>query len=164
SAHGLREMGRTGLPVGAPLRRAVRTGRSGDRVLANVERGEHRLLARDAGGVHQAARLRDRRSAARTADAPHRRPGLACQGRNEANIGYWQGTAEEFFKLHDYAIDAVRRALPTARVGGPDSAGSGGWWTQSFLEHCLRGRNYATGETGTPLDFVSFHAKGAPKR
>jgi xylan 1,4-beta-xylosidase len=81
---------------------------------------------------------------------------------NEANIGYWRGTPEEFRKLHDYAIAAVRRALPTARVGGADSAGSGGQWTRDFLEHCLRGKNFATGEIGTPLDFVSFHAKGAP--
>ena len=81
---------------------------------------------------------------------------------NEPNIGYWRGTPEEFRKLHDYAIDAVRRALPTARVGGPDVAGSGGRFMRAFLEHCLRGTNYATGKIGTPLDFVSFHAKGAP--
>ncbi|HXT42001.1 MAG TPA: beta-xylosidase [Candidatus Angelobacter sp.] len=81
---------------------------------------------------------------------------------NEANIGYWRGTPEEFRKLHDYAIDAVRRALPTARVGGADTAGSGGKFTRDFLEHCLRGTNYATGKIGTPLDFVSFHAKGSP--
>lgn len=81
---------------------------------------------------------------------------------NEPNIGYWRGTPEEFHKLHDYAIDAVRRALPTARVGGPDVAGSGGKFSRSFFEHCLRGTNYATGKVGTPLDFVSFHAKGAP--
>jgi len=81
---------------------------------------------------------------------------------NEPNIGYWQGTQEEFFKTHDYAIDAVRRALPTARVGGPDTAGSGGRWMRAFLDHCLRGTNYATGRIGTPLDFVSFHAKGSP--
>ncbi len=81
---------------------------------------------------------------------------------NEANIGYWRGTAEEFRKTHDYAIDGVRRALPTARVGGPDWAGSGGKLQRDFLEHCLRGTNYATQKTGTPLDFVSFHAKGAP--
>ena len=81
---------------------------------------------------------------------------------NEANIkdGYWRGTPEEFFKLHDHAIDAVRRALPTARVGGPDTAGDGGKFMQDFLEHCLRGTNYATGHVGTPLDFLSFHAKG----
>lgn len=81
---------------------------------------------------------------------------------NEPNIGYWRGTPEEFHKLHDYAIDAVRRALPTARVGGPDVAGSGGKFSRSFFEHCLHGTNYATGKVGTPVDFVSFHAKGAP--
>lgn len=81
---------------------------------------------------------------------------------NEPNIGYWKGTPEEFLKLHDYAVAGVRRALPTARVGGPDAAGSGGRFMREFLEHCLQGTNYATGATGTPLDFVSFHAKGAP--
>jgi len=81
---------------------------------------------------------------------------------NEPNIAYWQGTPEEFLKLHDHAVDAVRRALPTARVGGPDTAGGGGDFLRGFLEHCLRGTNHATGRTGTPLDFVSFHAKGAP--
>jgi xylan 1,4-beta-xylosidase len=82
---------------------------------------------------------------------------------NEPNIGYWRGSPEEFRKLHDYAIDAVRRALPNARVGGPDVAGSGGKFMREFLEHCLRGTNHATGKVGTPLDFVAFHAKGAPK-
>jgi xylan 1,4-beta-xylosidase len=82
---------------------------------------------------------------------------------NEANIGYWQGTREGFFKLHDYAIAGVKRALPEAKVGGPDSAGSGGDFTREFLEHCLNGRNFATGKTGTPLDFISFHAKGSPR-
>ncbi len=72
---------------------------------------------------------------------------------NEPNIGYWRGTPEEFRRLHDTAIAAVRRALPTARVGGPDSAG-GGRYFREFLQHCLA--------VGTPLDFVSFHAKGAP--
>jgi xylan 1,4-beta-xylosidase len=81
---------------------------------------------------------------------------------NEPNIGYWQGTAQEFRRLHDTAIYALRRALPTARVGGPDTAG-GGQYLRAFLEHCVRGTNYATGERGTPLDFISFHAKGAPR-
>lgn len=85
---------------------------------------------------------------------------------NEANMhpgGYWGGTRDEFFKLHDHTIAAVRRALPDARVGGPHSAGDGGDFTRAFLEHCLRGENLATGETGTPIDFISFHAKGAPR-
>ncbi|MBB3204329.1 xylan 1,4-beta-xylosidase [Rhodopirellula rubra] len=88
---------------------------------------------------------------------------------NEANIGgtnrpgYFTGSEDEFHRLHDYAIAGVRRALPTARVGGPDSAGSGGNWSRNFFEHCLHGTNYATGEIGSPLDFVSFHAKGSPE-
>ncbi|TAE78140.1 MAG: beta-xylosidase [Verrucomicrobia bacterium] len=83
---------------------------------------------------------------------------------NEPNLDYWRGTRDEFFKLHDHAIRAVRRAIPDAKVGGPDVAGgTGGDFLKSFLEHCLKGKNHATGETGTPIDFISFHAKGAPR-
>jgi len=85
---------------------------------------------------------------------------------NEPNIFYWQGSMEEFLMLHDYAAEGVKRALPTARIGGPNtSAGTGRSATtylRGFLEHARSGINYATGETGSPLDFFSFHAKGAP--
>jgi xylan 1,4-beta-xylosidase len=82
---------------------------------------------------------------------------------NEPNgPAYWHASPEEFYKLHDYAIDAVRRALPTARVGGPDVAGSGGRFMENFLQHVTTGTNYATGQIGTPTDFLAFHAKGAP--
>lgn len=81
---------------------------------------------------------------------------------NEPNIGYWRGTPEEFHHLHDVAVDAVRRVLPTAIVGGPDTAGGGGKFLRDFLEHCVHGTNHATGKTGTPVEFLSFHAKGAP--
>jgi xylan 1,4-beta-xylosidase len=81
---------------------------------------------------------------------------------NEANLPvYWKGTAEEFYRLHDVAVDAVRRALPTARVGGPDMAGSG-LFLDGFMEHVTKGKNYAGGRTGTATDFLSFHAKGQP--
>jgi len=82
---------------------------------------------------------------------------------NEANAGYWQGTDEEFYKLHDYAVAGVLRALPSARVGGPDTAGWGGDFARRFYEHNLHGTNYATGLVGSRLDFVSFHAKGWPR-
>jgi xylan 1,4-beta-xylosidase len=74
---------------------------------------------------------------------------------NEANIGYWKGTPEEFLKLHDHTMAAVRRALPVAKVGGPDMAGSDPRFLRAFLQHCLG--------KGTPLDFVAFHAKGRPR-
>jgi len=83
---------------------------------------------------------------------------------NEPNIMYWHGTHEDYFKLYDYAVAGVRRALPTARVGGPEVAGGpGGKFLGEFLNHCVHGTNYVTGKTGSPLDFVSFHAKGSPK-
>lgn len=86
---------------------------------------------------------------------------------NEPNIGYWQGTMEEYFKLYDYTADAVKRALPTAIMGGPHTTGPS-WdkaaqFLTAFLEHCIRGKNYVNGETGSPLDFIAFHAKGGPK-
>ena len=82
---------------------------------------------------------------------------------NEPNLDfYWRGTPEDFYRLHDFAIDAVRRALPEARVGGPDVAGSGGAFMDGFLRHITAGTNYATGKLGTPTDFLSFHAKGQP--
>lgn len=86
---------------------------------------------------------------------------------NEPNIGYWKGTPEEYHKLYDYSADAVKRGLPTARIGGADSTGpadaKAGAFLQGFLEHAVHGTNYATGKTGAPLDFISFHAKGSPK-
>jgi xylan 1,4-beta-xylosidase len=83
---------------------------------------------------------------------------------NEPDIGYWQGSWDEYYKLYDYAADAVKRALPEARVGGPDSTGPAdphaADFLRQFLEHCARGTNFATGGKGAPLDFVAFHAKG----
>ncbi|HEY0609628.1 MAG TPA: beta-xylosidase [Chitinophaga sp.] len=86
---------------------------------------------------------------------------------NEPNISYWKGTTEEYIKLYDYVADAVKRALPTARIGGPEVTGPN--WTdaadflKAFLDHVVSGTNYVSGKTGSPLDVITFHAKGAPK-
>ena len=34
---------------------------------------------------------------------------------------------------------------------------------RDFLEHQFRGTNFVTGKTGTPIDFIAFHAKGRPE-
>ena len=85
---------------------------------------------------------------------------------NEPDISYWRGTPEEYFKLYDFTSDALKRALPTARIGGPHSTGpadaKAAEFLRGFLEHCLRGKNQATGGTGAPLDYIGFHAKGSP--
>ncbi len=86
---------------------------------------------------------------------------------NEPNIGYWRGTVDEYIKLYDYTADAVKRALPEAKIGGPETTGPGdknaAAFLRTFLDHILHRKNYVTGETGTPLDFITFHAKGSPK-
>src|SRR5207302_11156198 len=86
---------------------------------------------------------------------------------NEPDIGYWKGTPEEYFRLYDYSVDALLRALPAARIGGPDSTGPAtphaAEFLRMFLEHCAHQPNYVTGRTGSRLDFISFHPKGAPK-
>jgi xylan 1,4-beta-xylosidase len=100
---------------------------------------------------------------------------VARYGRQEVESWYWEvwnepdghyliapDTKLEYFKMYDYAADAVKRALPTARMGGPHTAGAGRFM-DDFLQHALHGTNFATGKTGSPLDFVAFHAKGSPR-
>jgi xylan 1,4-beta-xylosidase len=86
---------------------------------------------------------------------------------NEPDIGYWQGTPEEFLKLYDFSVDAIVKAFPEARIGGPDTTGAGSAKSAAFLglflEHRTHGKNYVTGRIGSQLDFISFHPKGAPK-
>ena len=82
---------------------------------------------------------------------------------NEPNIGYWNGTVEEYCKMYDYAADGLLRALPTAKIGGCDITGGGSKFLTAFIKHCLSETNYATGKIGSPLDMVLFHAKGQPK-
>jgi len=85
---------------------------------------------------------------------------------NEPDISYWKGTREEYFKLYDSGVEAVLRALPEARIGGPDSTGPGNpkaaEFLRAFLDHCAHQKNYANGKVGSHLDFISFHPKGSP--
>ena len=78
---------------------------------------------------------------------------------NEPDIQYWHGTPEEYDKLYDYSVKAAKRALPSARVGGPATTGPGSerssGFLRQFLQHC--------DEIGVPVDFISFHAKGQPR-
>ena len=61
---------------------------------------------------------------------------------------------------------AAKKALPTIRIGGPTSTGPGNdsaaKFLRDFLEHVVRGTNYKTGKVGTPIDYITFHAKGRP--
>jgi len=86
---------------------------------------------------------------------------------NEPDSKYWGGSVEEYSKLYDYSVHAVKRALPTAKMGGPHATGPGGQqgreFLHAFLKHCVSGANYVTDQVGSPIDFIAFHAKGSPK-
>ena len=85
---------------------------------------------------------------------------------NEPDIFYWRGTHEEFCKLYDYTEAAVHAALPTARFGGPATCGNmkptdrASIFLDGFLNHIKNGKNHYSGETGTRIDFTTFHTKG----
>jgi xylan 1,4-beta-xylosidase len=85
---------------------------------------------------------------------------------NEPDIGYWQGTPADYFKLYDYSVAGARKALPTAIVGGPATTGPGSAksvaFLQDFLKHCANDKSAANGQP-IPLDFISFHPKGGPR-
>lgn len=95
-------------------------------------------------------------------------------GQAEVESWYWElwnepdgfyliapNVEQEYFKMYDYAADAVKRALPTARMGGPHTA-HGNKFFDHFIQHCLNDTNHATGKKGAPIDFLAYHAKGRP--
>jgi xylan 1,4-beta-xylosidase len=79
---------------------------------------------------------------------------------NEPDIAYWQGTFDEYAALYDYTEAALHGVLPRAELGGPAVTNPNNDFLSQFLEHCATGTNAVTGQTGTRLDLVSFHAKG----
>jgi xylan 1,4-beta-xylosidase len=78
---------------------------------------------------------------------------------NEPDISYWKGAPEEYDKLYDYAARGVKKALPTARIGGPATTSprnpKAAAFLRQFLQHCAAGH--------IPLDFITYHAKGMPR-
>ncbi len=86
---------------------------------------------------------------------------------NEPDIAYWSGTFEEYCKLYDYAADGLKKACPECTIGGPHTTSPRNEkaydYLLKFIKHCLYGKNFATGKTGTPLQYIGFHAKGAPE-
>lgn len=89
---------------------------------------------------------------------------------NEPDLAFWhdanhfhdaeaagdRSKLTEYCKLYDFFADGVRAASPQLRIGGP-SCGHAKSFFRGFLEHVSAGTNYATGETGSPIDFVTMH-------
>ena len=101
---------------------------------------------------------------------------VARYGKAEVESWYWElwnepngaylmvpDRLKEYCRMYDYASDAVKRALPTARIGGPHATGGAEKFVKAFISHCLKDTNAVTRKIGAPLDFVAFHAKGSPR-
>ena len=69
---------------------------------------------------------------------------------NEPDIErFWAGTPEEYFKLYETLVKAIKEVNPNAVVGGPTIA-----YNIEFLDKFL---NYVKSHK-LPLDFISWHA------
>ncbi len=86
---------------------------------------------------------------------------------NEANSGWLKAAPglsplETYLRLYDATWKGVRRADPSALVGGPCNA-SGPWDTSPERGYAVNGETYLRGllehceKTGAPLDFISWH-------
>jgi len=70
---------------------------------------------------------------------------------NEANLDvFWSGTRDEYMRLYDVSVRAVKSVDAALLVGGPASAA--GKWVDEMLAHCRA--------AGSPIDFVSTHTYG----
>lgn len=62
-------------------------------------------------------------------------------------------------KMYDYFVAGATAADAQIRVGGPGIAWNSDY-LRAFLNHCVNETNYVTGEKGTRIDFISWHAYG----
>ena len=70
---------------------------------------------------------------------------------NEPNLEvFWSGTREQFWRLYDETVRAVRSVDDRLVVGGPSTAAAG--WVDELLHHVA--------SSGAPVDFVSTHTYG----
>jgi len=72
--------------------------------------------------------------------------------------GWNQSEIHVFYRLYDVFVDAVTSVDPELKVGGPACYHE--WFMKEFLDHVVYGTNHVTGETGTRIDFISYHIYG----
>ncbi|GAA4945589.1 hypothetical protein GCM10023314_18470 [Algibacter agarivorans] len=70
---------------------------------------------------------------------------------------HWNGTMQEYFKHYDITVDEVLKVIPDAIIGPGNMLTEGAaTYTTQLIDHCATGTNYATGATGTKMDFFSI--------
>lgn len=85
---------------------------------------------------------------------------------NEPDLsGFWhKADLNEHLKLYDHFAAAVKGVQPRIRIGGPSYSSSKTFqhpetWKR-FLDHVTQGVNHATGERGSPIDYITVHTYG----
>ncbi len=77
---------------------------------------------------------------------------------------WWYMGIEYYNELYDHTAAGLKRSDSLIKVGGPACGGNntitGGRQFQLLLDHCRSGKNAATGKTGTPVDFLTYHWYG----
>ncbi|MBR4962211.1 MAG: hypothetical protein IKY52_15035 [Clostridia bacterium] len=73
------------------------------------------------------------------------------------NGDWFQGTCEDYCKIYDYTTAAIQSVLGfDIRIGAHSMTCSDGLWDErEFIEHCISGTNYCTGEQGTRLTYLA---------
>ncbi len=71
---------------------------------------------------------------------------------NEPNLspGFWSGTKDDYFKLYEFTVKAIKSVNSEYRVGGPATAGAA--WVPETIDFCSK--------NNLPLDFISTHSYG----
>jgi len=79
--------------------------------------------------------------------------------RSRWPVRFWRGSDEDYFRLYDFSAEALKSVDSKLQVGGPVAALSR--IEEPFLQHVTT-RNFVTGGTSTPIDFLDVHVYGMP--
>jgi len=98
--------------------------------------------------------------------------GNEVHGASRGKQHTFDGDHDDFVAMYDWTAAAVKKVLPGARFGPAEFAGR--IWEEGpeppavnwmkLADHCVNGQNFATGQAGSPFDFLSNSAYGAAWR
>lgn len=85
---------------------------------------------------------------------------------NEPDLsGFWhRADMAAYLALYDHFAKGVKDVCPEVRIGGPALSSTKTFVDPKhfrlFLEHVANGINHATGDAGSPIDFLAVHTYG----
>ena len=87
-----------------------------------------------------------------------------CWNEPDGSSFWYKGDLKEYLKLYDYFAKGVKGVNQDIKIGAPALTSTGTFNKPEnfrfFLEHVVNGVNNATGETGSPIDYIAVHTYG----